>query len=266
MNNHSLAACRRTCIKDTTDGSSSRLLACVCCIPSVSGSEHSTTSVDHTSLQLGRSLGETSPNMRGARCCSLFIHPSSSSGTVRQDIFGYDSIDTSHRMATLPVGGRACHICLPCKIGISRPRTAQTTNRWLSLLAHQARILRCKRLWGQYDKSSSRCVTPHELFAGPPIRDEPSAARVRQEEAAICCSRLGPAAVRWGFCNPDRSFCWVPADAGSRRKPVLLRPAASRLSRPSGLNRRYVREPLGRYRAQRRPGVVCVRLLTHRHK
>lgn len=64
-----------------------------------------------------------------------------------------------------------------------------------------------------------------------------------KEEAAICCSRLGPAAVRWGFRNPDRSSCWVPADAGSRRKPASLLPASPYLSRPPGLNRRYAREP-----------------------
>lgn len=66
-----------------------------------------------------------------AKCqVSLAIHTQRSSNrAIRQDIFGYNSVDTSHRMAKLTVGRLLGHICLQRKIGISRQRPTQTTNR-----------------------------------------------------------------------------------------------------------------------------------------
>lgn len=164
------------------------------------------------SLHLGGSLGETSQNMRGARCRSLFIHHGSN-GTMGQDTTGCDPIGTSHRMAAFPVGGLACHTSARRGRSASHAytharththmHTAQTANRRLPVSARQTRIVRCKRLWGQYDKSPSQSVTLHELFAGPAIRDEPSAARVRQGRSGGLLQPPWPSAARWGFRRPD---------------------------------------------------------------
>lgn len=114
LNYHSLTACCRTCIKDTTDGSSSRKDSLPASVASPVFQVPSTAPPPSTTRRctLACLLAKPRQTCEVPGVARYFFHTSNSSRTVRQDIIGYDSIDTSHRWRRCPlVGSHATSAC-----------------------------------------------------------------------------------------------------------------------------------------------------------